>query len=115
VAVPDGTDPLTWFTPQARLTAVGRASRILSISVSSLAASQLSSAAWTIARATPRAPTGPRAGAPRIASRLIESTRTSTVVTWMYCSVPGNRVWSMSLIIGLGSSTHSIDRTIEPV
>jgi len=35
------------------------------------------------------------------------------VVRPIHVPVPGSRVWSMSLIIGLGSFTHSIERTIE--
>ncbi|WP_162233236.1 hypothetical protein [Protofrankia coriariae] len=60
----------------------------------SVAASQFSRSAWAAARATPKAPAAPRAGAPRTASRRTAATSASTSVTSRWTSRAGSAVWS---------------------
>src|SRR6478736_1240822 len=86
----------TWSTPQARLTAVGRACRTRSTAAWTCASCQPSRAPSSIASTTPSAPATPRAGAPRTASSAIATTSSSVVRISRYVVVPGSRVWSSS-------------------
>jgi hypothetical protein len=70
-----------------RLTAVGRAARIMAAPSSRRPA--------RAARTTPNAPHIPIAGAPRTASRRIAPTTSSGVVSRRIRSSPGSSVWSM--------------------
>jgi hypothetical protein len=95
-------------TPQERFAAVGRAAASRAASSRTMA----SSLGWRRADcATPSAPAAPSAGAPRMASRLIASTRSSTVVnrSWRYSR--GSAVWS---IITIALASQSIVRSTDP-